>query len=170
MILLILFSLFVLIYTFILYKEDDNGIIFSAIFSIFLSVIVFLIVGSCVYVIDEHLVPDEAVVIKRTKSQELVSLEDKNIIQGGFVLGTGKINNNDYYYYVVETDKGHKIDKVSINNCYIRYTDDNPRIEEYRGRAFKDWVMWIYAMPSKHYYIVYVPKNTIVTDYCIDLK
>lgn len=170
MVLLILLSLFVLVYTFILCRDDDHEIIYSTIVSIFLSILVFLIIGAVVYGISETFVSEEDVVTEKTETQKLISLEDKSVAQGRFILGTGKINNDDYYYYVAEKDKGYKTDKVSIDNCYIRYTNDNPRIEKYFGKTFKNWFMWIYAMPAKRYYIIYVPEGTIIMNYCIDLK
>lgn len=116
------------------------------------------------------------------ETTEITSLDDKYSVKGNFFLGSGTVSSVEYYYFIKDTDKGKITDKIPQKEAYI--TEDNsqkPRIEEYAYKgernATKDFWLSMNFGQSKEdfsyntaYYRVFIPENTIKTDFSVDLN
>ena len=67
---------------------------------------------------------------KVKSSQNIVNFKDNRDLQGGFFIGCGEVNTEQYYYYYYKTDKGsYKASKIKADDCEIIYTKDTPHID-----------------------------------------
>ncbi len=102
----------------------------------------------------------------------IVSLQDSNTIEGSFVLGSGNIDEELTYTFCYgnETD-GFQVKQVVAKNCVIKYTDNQPYYQQ-KASHF-NWfgkLLWGRERISQESYILYVPEDTIITEYNIDLQ
>lgn len=97
------------------------------------------------------------------------SLKNKSEVSGDFFLGSGSIENKEYYYFYYKSSLGFKRDKVLVSETSIVETDDkNPEIV--RGEQCYDQntlIKWQCGeVESQRYkYIMYVPKGTIIKEF-----
>jgi len=105
-----------------------------------------------------------------TSSTPIVALKDNQITDGHFFLGCGTVDEDLRYYYAENSSRGYRIKSVDVDNCYILYDDDNPRVERYDAVAFKKKRHYIYAMPYGYYYNLYIPHGSIKTEFKVDLE
>lgn len=117
--------------------------------------------GNAIPESEQNIVLDNTIHIK--------ALRDNRDVTGVIYLGRGKIETEEYYYYVVNTNKGYETGKIRAENTYIKYSDD-PRIETYTSKGFKNKTAWIYAVPNYEYKVIYIPEGSMITDYNIDLQ
>lgn len=111
---------------------------------------------------------DAEVEITHTNTAELVAFKDSSEMSGVFFLGTGYVGEDLNYHYVMKTDKGMEVKHISMEDCYLNY-DDEPRIE-HRSYRFKNPVLYcLFVGPECEDYI-FVPKDSITNEYCIDLE
>ena len=120
------------------------------------------VAGDCIQESDQE--------VKLVNTTNIIALKDSAGNSGSFFLGSGYIDDDLYYYYAAETERGYKVDKIKASNCYTRYSDDTPRIEEYKAVGFKNWYDYIYAMPSVSYKVVYIPEGSITNVFEVDLE
>jgi hypothetical protein len=82
------------------------------------------------------------------------------------------ISGVQYYYYMINTDKGLKQYKVS--GAYIIETDETPHITTMEYEFVDDnWLRSITAISCyelKDEYYIYVPRGTVVKDFEIDME
>lgn len=96
---------------------------------------------------------------KIIETKDILSIKDNSSITGRWSLFSGKIEEIDYYFYWVETDKGNTREKVEADSVYIVEQDiEQPYYEKYEPIC-----LW-----EDDYYIFYVPKNTIKYDYSLE--
>jgi|TARA_R110000850_G_C9969713_1_gene465092 hypothetical protein len=95
------------------------------------------------------------------------SLGNDKYMKGDFFLGSGTIEDTDYYFFYVRTQKGMSRIKRRVNDCYIIETDSRrPEIVGLRtvyddeDKFFKVWFD-----DSILEYKIYVPKGTIIRDF-----
>lgn len=115
-------------------------------------------------------IPESDQEIELVNTTNIIALKDNAGVSGSFFLGSGYIDDDLYYYYAAETERGYKVNKLRADNCYTQYSDDAPRIEEYEATGFKRWYHYIYAIPSDSYYVVYIPEGSITNVFEIDLE
>ena len=104
------------------------------------------------------------------EERNIYSCKDNRDVSGNFVLGTGHIDETLFYYYIIDTEQGQKIDKVKSDYTYIQSTHNAPKIIEYRATGFKYKVHYLYSFPANYYYVLYVPENTIKYEYNVDME
>lgn len=103
------------------------------------------------------------------KTQEIIALQDNIGTKGSFFLGSGTIDSEPHYTYMIETEKGFKLENVEADESYVIY-DDNPRIET-RYKSLKyDWMYLIAIEWPSAEYTFYIPEGSIYTGYKVDLQ
>lgn len=128
----------------------------------------FTFIGVFIKEVDANLTEDVA--------YEIYSINDNIEVSGRFVLGTGRIESTDYYYFYTKTDKGLKVEKIDATNAYIQETNEiSPRvIYQYHKHIYPKWYRkWFVLDPNPHgevTTIIKVPTNTVTTQYILDLK
>lgn len=137
-------------------------------------VCVVTIISSFKYTIDIKL-SDEV-----KSSQSIVNFKDNRDLQGGFFIGCGEVNTEQYYYYYYKTDKGsYKASKIKADDCEIIYTNDTPHIdtivqvpdeEQTKNWLTLSWMLSIRTSFSSDKYKIYVPEGTITDDFSIDME
>lgn len=111
------------------------------------------------------------------------NLDTEGRITGNIFITSGTIENNQYYYYMHKTDNGLKADKIAADDTYVVEIDTNketPRVESYvyEGKVNETLMFWLtYQWGGDYdtkyifaYYKLYVPENSITSEYSIDLK
>lgn len=132
------------------------------------------IISSFKYTIDIKL-SDEV-----KSSQNIVNFKDNRDLQGGFFIGCGEVNTEQYYYYYYKTDKGsYKASKIKADDCEIIYTKDTPHIDTIVKSADKkatenpltfEPLLSLRISGTGEKYKIYIPEGSITTDFSVDMK
>lgn len=168
----IIICLFISFY-FVAQRWRDNGnetsdCIFATIFIPLMAISAGLILWFSIGYIIGSFMP--TVDIKETK--ELYALQDNNEISGSFFLGSGRIDEEMYYVYIVKEDKGKQIQTLEIdaNEIYLNDSTDTPTLDIYSKDFKYEWMYW-FAMPKIGYeYVFNIPSGSIDYEHNIDLK
>lgn len=93
------------------------------------------------------------------------SLKNQNDTEGSFFLGSGNIDQIEYYYYFYRGKYGYDRGKLPINNVSIVETDTRkPELTQvYNIYDTTNLLLW--APNPTEQYILYVPKNTIIRQF-----
>lgn len=108
--------------------------------------------------------------IKETK--ELYALQDGSEISGSFFLGSGRIDEEMHYVYIVKEDKGKQMKTLEIdaNEIYLNDNVDTPTLDIYSKDFKYEWMYW-FAMPGTDCeYVFNIPSGSIDYKYNIDLE
>ena len=108
--------------------------------------------------------------IKETK--ELYALQDGSEISGSFFLGSGRIDEEMYYVYMVKEDKGKQMKtlKIDANNIYLNDNVDTPTLDIYSKDFKYEWIYWFAMVGTDCKYVFNIPSGSIDYKYNIDLK
>lgn len=105
------------------------------------------------------------------------SLALRSSISGDFFLGTGTIDEENYYYFMTNNPLGYRISKIEITDrVYVREDGDKkPFIEFTKYEITKiNWFGRIFFKKSLYRKegetIIHVPKNTIIKTYNVDIR
>lgn len=148
-------------------REDEWGL--GVLFGILSGLMTFL-VGLVVSAIIFAVAPTTQTELPQ--STPLIALQDNTSIHGRSYLGSGRADEDLYYYYLYKTDMGVTQGKVKADEAYIRYTKDNtPRVHPIE-QTFTTWFpkFWFFDKDYEEGYIIYLPEDSIITEYQIDLK
>ena len=167
MIIAILIALIILVFG-IICAISERSFCF-AIVGLFASTMVFMVCALISYYIGSEL-PEEENVMQVISSKNIVALKDNSYGKGRIFLGSGTINDELYYTYLVDEDHGIKPDTVRASDAFIVISDGTPRIEFVSSVGFKKKSRYIYATPSKGYWIFYIPEGSVDYTYNIDLE
>ena len=131
-------------------------------FGVLISMVIASFIGICV---EDHNV---GTLVQKTN---IVALKDNIDIEGNKFLLHTNIDSEIYYYYLKDTRYGYLMDKIPAKTTYVRCDSNNYRIEEYGYYGFDNNIFWWFALPMRdREYIVYIPEQSIVYDYEIDLE
>lgn len=99
-------------------------------------------------------------------TEHIVALSDNNMISGKFYIRSGYIDENLYYQYLVKLNSGGFVaNKVKASNTTLFYDTDNYRVEWYT-RTKK----WLYFEKKENYVKIYIPEDSISSDFSVDLN
>lgn len=167
MVIVILTVILIAIFIILVIQEFLDFDFFDAIlFSIFIGFIMFLL---WVLLVTIWLCIGEKTEEKVIETKDILSIKDNSSITGSWSLFSGKIEEIDYYFYWVETEKGNTREKVEADSVYIVEQDiEQPYYKKYESICktldnFETTCLW-----EEDYYIFYVPKNTIKYDYSLE--
>ena len=107
---------------------------------------------------------------KYVESIEITALRDNSDMEGSFYLASAYVDEEQYYYYMTNTNKGKKMDKVSAEDSYINETDETPKVDVYDLEYNFIGKVLMFFGSSGHEYIINVPKDTVTTDFNVDMK
>jgi hypothetical protein len=99
----------------------------------------------------------------------IYSLELGKEISGGFVLGTGGINDELKYYFYVDKEGGKQIESVDADSCVLIEEKGKPRIKYFEYEDHEDYTIEN-EMDENIEAFLYVPKNTIKRKFDGSLK
>lgn len=68
--------------------------------------------------------------------------------------------NHDDYYCIADNSMGYTVCKIPVNETYVLYDDERPRIEHWKVSGFKRASQYIYEIPYGDYYRLYIPHGT----------
>ena len=106
-------------------------------------------------------------------SIELVALKDNKAVNGNFFLGTGTIDEDQYYFYLTKTEKGIQQRKLeNTSDVYLNYTEngDTPRIMVQKCRCADPVINFLALDPTFTEYYIYVPEGSITNEFSVDLE
>lgn len=105
-------------------------------------------------------------------SERIYALQDNNSITGSFFLGSGSVEGDIKYYYLVAEDGGKFMKSVSADEVIIHddVSSDSARIDNHRA-VFKNKNNMRWGMPmtlAKNH--IYIPSGAIKYNYNVDLQ
>lgn len=108
----------------------------------------------------------------KNKTYEISALKDKSNISGRSFIGTGYINEDQYYFYIIETSKGKKMDKVHINKAYLNEGNYTPHVDVYNFKYKDEFAQWLigYDKHTEYEYVFFIPENTVTTEFNVDME
>ena len=99
------------------------------------------------------------------KTEYLLSVADNNLINGNVKIHGVRIDEKSYYqYYAISKGEVYYSGMIRADLTSVCY-DDVPRIETYSLK--RKWLLWF---QDDVRYKMYVPKNSLLNDFEIDLK
>ena len=131
------------------FKNKSEKIVFVSSSSISIFLFIFLLSFYSVYLVNKTY---------ENKIYDILSLSINSEVDGNFILGSGHIEEKQYYYFYYKTEYGAVLEKENIEYTYIIETNDiEPSLwhVKYKGLNWKT--------------IIYVPENTITVSYDINL-
>ena len=116
--------------------------------------------------------------IEKVEVTPLYALKDNSNLSGTFFLGSGSVNETDYYYYIVrEEGKGYCVQKKAINNyTYLDYlsSEDCEYDEPCLAYYYDEWdnkILRFFAWSPANWHTFYVPEGSIIENYYeVDLE
>lgn len=110
-----------------------------------------------------------------TKLEEIsiYALKDNNSVQGEFFLATGYVDEKMYYFYTTKDEEGFlQINKVSVDDGKIKETDiSEPKVIVYGERYKSKFARFMFGeFNNEKVYKFIVPKNTVTTEFNVDLE
>lgn len=105
-------------------------------------------------------------------SEELYALKDNSKTKGSFFLGTGNVKSDTEYYFMTKRKKGIQMDSVSSSSTYLNEKDGvKPKIKYYKEQfKNKKVTKWFGDYWGSKEYIITIPKNSITTEFKVDLE
>ncbi len=103
-------------------------------------------------------------------SYNIQSINNRGNLSGSFFLGTGRIDETEYFYTFVEYDKGYVRRRFDVNDSIIFEIEniDQPHINVIYKRMSGNWKKWFVVLPHRCEYYIYVPTGTIIQSYSIE--
>lgn len=117
--------------------------------------------------------------IEKVEVTPLYALKDNSNLSGTFFLGTGSIDETDYYYYYIirEEGKGYCVQKKAINSyTYLDYlsSEDCEYDEPCLAYYYDEWdnkILRFFAWSPENWHTFYVPEGSIIENYYeVDLE
>lgn len=112
--------------------------------------------------------PVETEVIEK----KIYALNDTSSNQGTHYLYSGYINNELKYRYIIGTSNGKQVKKTRTTNVFIKEENCEPKVKIYK-RVLKNkiygWLFFV-ELPDEDKVEFYVPDNTVINNYKIDLQ
>lgn len=104
-------------------------------------------------------------------NKEVYALQDNVGTVGHFFLGSGSVDGELKYYFMIKEDKGMHVQSVDAKDSYVNEINSiQPNVDYYEQQFKNEFVQWLTpAWPSKEY-VFEIPKDSIIQNYNIDLQ
>lgn len=100
---------------------------------------------------------------------DIYAMQDNLATEGNFFLGSGHVDDELKYFYVVKGEFGYTVTNVNADNTYIQYTSERCHLEKHTY-TFDNWFVRLIAIPCSEHYVFYIPEGSIINNYTVDLK
>lgn len=104
-----------------------------------------------------------------TGRHDLIALRNNSTTEGAFFLGTGYIDENPTYFVLQKENGGTMLKKIDTDNAYVYQAEDKPHYDVFQWRFKNDIFMWIASPCCSTQYKIYIPKDSIISNYKIEL-
>lgn len=149
----------------------DNGFFESAGLSLLISLLSLLASFIGAMIIGAIFYTPERIEVGTQTTSEIYALADNSGIEGSFFLGSGSIDEEMKYVYVVEVEgKGYKMHTIDADSAYVQYYDGTPKMVETTYWFKSELLNFFGICPSGTEYIFYIPEGSITNSYVIDLE
>ena len=109
--------------------------------------------------------------------QPLMALKDGSGVTGNFFLGSGTVDENEYFYYIIyEPNKGYSSKKIRTDDAYVDYLEsehcefDKPCLVHWTS-TWKSPILRFFASCPFDWYTFYIPEGSIIENYYeVDLE
>ena len=105
--------------------------------------------------------------------QSISALEDNSTVKGNFYLGSGYVDEELKYYYMVSEQGGKKFSYAEADKAVIYEGYKKARVETYTAVYKSDIAKFLFFSkdtPHSDQYKFYVPKDSVTNEYNVDLK
>jgi hypothetical protein len=152
------------------WSKDDTikQIGYDTIVALCISAIASIVIAAGCQIVVEY-TDDVPATYETVKTTEITALNDNAAMSGSCFLGTGEVDEYVRYYYMADTKLGAKMNYVLADDSYI--VEDNseaPRIEKIK--VIPENVFLKYNMFPVHKYVVYIPEDSVTTDFSVDMQ
>ncbi|QJC97163.1 hypothetical protein HC660_26890 [Bacillus mojavensis] len=146
------------------YYPEFIDYLFGAFLALIAALIVFLIA-----VIPSFFAETKAVNPHKT---EIYSIKDNAKTSGSFVLGSGTVDEEQYFYFVTEKNGFKSISKAAVEDSKMKEGKYmKPYVVTYDMEFKSSFARFFYGKEaSRESYEFYLPENTVTTEYKIDLE
>ncbi|MFW6310839.1 MAG: hypothetical protein ACOC1K_01240 [Nanoarchaeota archaeon] len=99
---------------------------------------------------------------------EIVSLKNSNQISGSFFIGSGYINNKEYYHVFAKVgDNEYKRKKYKTNNSLIKETtEQKPHVKrKIYTKSLNEFFVPSFCFIKTYRYVIVVPPDTVVKQF-----
>lgn len=154
----------VLLYAGLVDGEWEFGFILGILISIIAGGILTIIVSIITHATfdSEEYLPTET---------KIVALKDNVTSKGSFFLGSGSIEGDMTYFYMVQKERGMKIESISAESAYIVEEDRKDGvIEEYDFRFKNEIIEFWFPNWGIGDTVIKIPKGSIIQNYSVDLE
>lgn len=100
-----------------------------------------------------------------TEERALISLGNDSETKGSFFLGTGTVEEDQVYVYLVDTNLGAEMKTVKVSNARIVEGGGEPRIEYWRLCDLTVWLPW--PACSRPILVFHIPPGSISREFTI---
>ncbi|MBE7649149.1 hypothetical protein [Tenacibaculum finnmarkense] len=94
------------------------------------------------------------------------SLGNDKYVNGNFFVGSGTIDETDYYFFYVNTSNGYQKLKILVSQTYIIETDKRtPEYVKVYSNYNDEEIFWKVLFRDEKFNRLYVPEHTIIRDF-----
>jgi hypothetical protein len=102
---------------------------------------------------------------------ELVQIKLDKTVSGSFFLGCGGVGSHaEYYAYTKNSADEIQLDSYSIYRSKIVYTEDAPKIQIYDLKPVTVWSKFFFISSSEGHYRFFIPEDSIISSYDVNIK
>lgn len=108
----------------------------------------------------------------KSETYEISAIKDNSNVSGRSYLGTGYVNESQYYFYILETEKGKKMNKVHIGDAYLNEGDYTPYVDVYDYKYKSKFAQWLYGKNKydDYEFVFFIPEDTVTTEFNVDME
>ncbi|XBW80065.1 hypothetical protein ABRD05_16115 [Bacillus velezensis] len=158
----------VLVITTIVVLIDTYG---ELIYSFFCGIVAAIVTLFCVGVIGFYPFDDHAVLEEKVS---VYSIKDNINVGGKFVLGSGIIDDTQYFYFVIEKEGFKSVHKVKAETSRVKEGNyKTPYLKKYHYEYTNKFVRFMFGKspPFKESsYDFFLPEHTVTQEYKVDLE
>lgn len=133
------------------------------------------VISAAVIIIAICLNPFSNIEYVTTDKEDLYALEDNVSSNGRVFLGSGTVEGESKYFYMISDELGYKTNSSSSSNSFIKEIADNQNAYvELKKKQFKNNVVGFLFplnwLEQGNATVFHIPKGSISNDYNVDLK